>query len=271
MSFCSRDKNKAAEFQRVYGGVSSYGDLTSALANPAIQSCVICVPHDLHEAFSTAAVTAKRHVLLEKPIAHTMASAERIVALATEAANDKAFMLAEQMDYLPVLANVRKLDQPVRYVFTDLNTYEPKGWRTRLASSGGGVMLDLGIHYVSFAVKAFGPIASHRQETRQRIPGTDVPSAERLFVRHANGVEGEVNVAWMQPGTSRSMEVKTRSSEWLYEPDSRFARLGGMPQFVCWRSANGREQMTLEYLARCRSSRPVSDIAGALPVLAAVL
>jgi predicted dehydrogenase len=271
VSFCSRDRNKAAEFQRAYGGVSAYGDLTSALASAAIQSCVICVPHDLHESYCSAAIAARRHVLLEKPIAHTMASAQRIVAMAVGSANDKAFMLAEQMDYLPVLANVRKLAAPVRYVFRDHNTYEPKGWRTRLDASGGGVMLDLGIHYVSFAVKAFGPIASHRVETSRAIPQTNVPSAQRLFVRHANGVEGEVDVAWMQPAVSRSMSVTTRSSEFLYEPDSRFARLGAVPQFVCGRSANGREPMMAEYLSRCRSSRPVSDIAAALPVLAAVL
>jgi predicted dehydrogenase len=271
VSFCSRDKAKAAEFQQRYGGEAAYGDLTTALAHPDIRSCVICVPHDLHEAYSSAAVAANRHVLLEKPLAHTMASAERIVKLAGGPANDKVFMLAEQMDYLPVLANVQRLADPSRYTFTDHNTYEPRGWRLRLPESGGGVMLDLGIHYVSFAVKAFGPIASHRRETLQTISGTDVPSRERLLIRHAGGVEGEVDVAWLQPAVSRRMEVKTRSASFLYEPDSRFARLGAIPQFVCWRSANGREQMTAEYLARCRSARPVSDIADALPVLAAVL
>jgi predicted dehydrogenase len=200
-----------------------------------------------------------------------MASAERIVRLAAGSANDKVFMLAEQMDYMPVLANVKKLANPVRYTFTDHNAYEPKGWRTRLDASGGGVMLDLGIHYVSFAVKAFGPIASRRRETQQTIPHTDVPSRERLFIHHENGVEGVVDVAWMQPAASRLMEVKTRSSAFRYEPDSRLARLGAVPQFVCWRSANGRQQMTAAYLERCRSPRPVSDIADALPVLAAVL
>ena len=232
---------------------------------------MICLPHDLHEAYVAAALASKRHVLLEKPIAHTKASAERIVKLAAASANDKAFMLAEQMDYLPVLANVKRLRNPVSYVFTDHNGYEPRGWRTRLEASGGGVMLDLGVHYVSFAAKAFGPIASHRRETRQTLPGADVPSSERLVIRHANGVEGEVDVAWMQTAPSRSMEVKTKSSVFRYRQDGRFATLGGIPQFVCVRAANGREQMTKEYLARCHSARPVSDIADALPLLEAVL
>jgi predicted dehydrogenase len=269
LSFCSRDENKAAGFQSTYDGAALYADLATALANADIQSCVICVPHDLHETYAAVALAANRHVLLEKPIAHTMASAERIVRLA--AGSDKTCMLAEQMDYLPVLANVKQLADPVRYVFRDHNTYQPRGWRTIIDSAGGGVMLDLGIHYVSFAVKAFGPVAAHRKETRKTLLGTGVPVSERLIVRHVNGVEGEVDVAWMQSAQSTEMEIATKSSVFRYKPDSKTARLGKLPQFVCARSANGREQMTREYLARCQSARPVHDIADALPILAAVL
>ena len=271
VSFCSRDTSKASAYQKRHAGQAAYGDVTTALANADIQSCVICLPHHLHEAYVVAAVTAGKHVLLEKPIAHSMASAEHIARLAAASNNDRAFMLAEQMDYLPVLANVKKLSNPVRYVFTDHNSYRPSAWRTDLESAGGGVMLDLGVHYVSFAVKAFGPIALHRKETRQLIPHTRVPSSERLLIRHANGVEGEVDVAWMQPASKARMEVTTTTTVFRYRPDSRMAMLGAFPQFVCIRSANGREQMTREYLSRCQSARPVSDIGDALPVLAAVL
>jgi predicted dehydrogenase len=257
VSFCSRDKNKAAAFLGAYGGAAAYNDLADAFADPDIQSCVICVPYDLHELYAAAAVGAKRHVLLEKPLADTMDSAQRIVTLA--AASGRAFMLAEQMDYAPVLATVRRLANPVSYTFTDHNDYQPSGWRMQTGASGG-VLLDLGVHYVSFAAKAFGPIASHRRE-----------SAGRVSIRHVNGVEGVVDVAWMQPAAARSMEVKTQSSLFRYRQDSRIAMLGSMPQLVCVRAANGREQMTREYLSRCRSSAPVSDIADALPVLAAVL
>jgi predicted dehydrogenase len=269
LSFCSRDENKAAGFQSTYDGVAIYADLATALANADIQSCVICVPHDLHETYAAAALAANRHVLLEKPIAHTMASAERISRLA--AGSDKTCMLAEQMDYLPVLANVRQLSDPVRYAFKDHNTYQPRGWRTVIESAGGGVMLDLGIHYVSFAVKAFGPIASHRKETRETMPRNGVPVSERLMIRHANGVEGEVDVAWMQSAKATGMEITTKSSVFRYTPNSKTAMLGVLPQFVCVRSANGREQMTREYLSRCQSPGPVRDIADALPILAAVL
>ena len=234
----------------------------------------MCVPHHLHEEYATAVMRSRRHLLLEKPIAHTMASAKRIVQVAATEGHDKACMLAEQMEYLPVLANVKRLvgtTKHIRYVFTEHNRFRPAGWRTQLECAGGGVLLDLGIHYVSFAVKAFGPIASHRKEVRSLIPGTDIPASERLSIRHVNGTEGEVDVAWAQENAVTSMDVMTATTTFTYRPGQRTARLGMVPQLVSLRSANGRLQMMKEYLSRCDGTRTVHDIADALRVLAAVL
>lgn len=272
VSFCSRDGAKAERYRQRHGGVAAFDNLSTALANPGIDSCVICVPHDLHEEVATAAIRAGKHVLLEKPIAHTLASAERIVALAKN--SNKTVMIAEQMEYLPVLANVKRFvanKQPVSYVLRDHSPFQPTGWRTDRESSGGGVLLDLGIHYVSFAVKAFGPIVSHRKKVLQTLPGTEVPSYEQLHMRHAAGAEGDVDVAWGQEERLALMNVHAGSKTLVYTMDRRMVSVGGVPQLVTLRSANGRLQMMTEYLSRCASVNPVRDIAEALPALAAVL
>lgn len=272
MSFCSRDAAKAETYRQQHDGVSAYDNLATALRNSEIQSCVICVPHDLHEEVAAAAIGAGKHVLLEKPIAHTLASAERIVALTRH--YDKTVMVAEQMEFLPVLANVTRFaagKNPVSYLLKDHSPFVPTGWRTRREASGGGVMLDLGIHYVSFAVKAFGPIVSHRKDVFEMLPDTDVPSFERLHLSHASGADGEIDVAWGQSERIATMEVRAGSSRLVYTMDRRMVSVGGVPQIVSLRSTNGRLQMMTEYLSRCAAAAPVRDIAEALPALAAVL
>jgi len=272
LSFYSRTLATAREYQRRYGGDRAFDDLGDALTHPGIESCVICVPHHLHEEYVAAAVQARKHILLEKPLAHSLASAARIADLVATAGHGRAFMLAEQMHYLPVLSHLRRLPQSsaVRYVFTDRSPYQPTGWRTQLDCAGGGVMLDLGIHYVSLAVRAFGPIASHEKTVLGRLPHTDIPCAERLHLQHANGVEGDIDVAWASPETLTRLVVEGASGTFQYQLGERIAWFGRMPRFVCLRSANGRMQMMTDYIAKCRMASPPREAADALPVLAAV-
>lgn len=274
MSFCSRDAHKAADYQRRFGGRAAYDDLSVALNAPGIESCVICVPHHRHEEYVAAAVRHGKHILLEKPLAHTIDSAERIVQLTTAEGHGRTAMLAEQMDHLPVIANLRRFAATAtapRYIFRELNRFQPTGWRTRLDESGGGVMLDLGIHYVSLAVQVFGPIATHRKDVRTTAPGTGVPLAERLILRHTSGAEGGVDVAWAHSQDTAHIEVVTPTSTFRYVPGRRLAMAGRLPQFVCLRSANGRLQMTQAYVHRCRDAAPTNNLAAALPLLASVL
>ncbi|OFZ16235.1 MAG: hypothetical protein A2X86_00065 [Bdellovibrionales bacterium GWA2_49_15] len=249
----------------------AYDNLDIALKNPAIESCIVCVPHHLHEEYVVKILNLQKHVLLEKPIAHSLASAGKIIQTAKEKKLSSAFMIAEQMDFLPVISNIKKLSLPISYRFNDFSTYYPTGWRTKLEQSGGGVMLDLGIHYVSLAIKLFGPIESHKKTIKCYLDNGEIPSHEQLGLTHKNGIKGQIEVAWRQKFNARKIEVVTDESCFYYRPGSRFAKLGPLPQFVCFRSANGRRQMMQEYLRRCQDSRRGIESEDTLKALAVVL
>ena len=63
-------------------GVPVHRDLDALLRDPAIDLVDIVAPNHLHAAMALAAIAAGKHVLVEKPMATSLADAERLVAAA---------------------------------------------------------------------------------------------------------------------------------------------------------------------------------------------
>jgi myo-inositol 2-dehydrogenase/D-chiro-inositol 1-dehydrogenase len=61
-------------------GVTVYRELDALLSDPAVDLVDIVAPNNLHAEMAVAALDAGKHVLLEKPMATTLADAERVVA-----------------------------------------------------------------------------------------------------------------------------------------------------------------------------------------------
>jgi len=94
---------KAAEWgvPRVYGG---YGEL---LADPGIDAVEVLVPQLGHEAMSVAALRAGKHVSVQKPMATSLRSADRMIAAAR--ASGKLLKVAENYVHYPPIALARRL------------------------------------------------------------------------------------------------------------------------------------------------------------------
>jgi predicted dehydrogenase len=275
VSFCSRSIARATQYQQQYGGVRAFDSLADALTHPDITSCIICAPPCAHEHLVRQCVAGRRHVLLEKPLAHSLDSATRIVELVRTSDAGRAFMVAEQMDYMPFVAVARSFadagDQ-VRYRFVERSTFVPEGWRVSAEMAGRGVLLDLGIHYASFAWQAFGAITHAERTVHESLPGTAIPRHERLTVRHANGVTGDIDVAWAEPQPSASMCVESPKRSLRYVPGDRLAWQGPVPRLVSLRGTTGRPQLTAAYLSECATPTPSGPrMDDALSVLKAVL
>jgi myo-inositol 2-dehydrogenase/D-chiro-inositol 1-dehydrogenase len=63
-------------------GITVYRDLDALLGDRAVELVDIVAPNNLHAGMAVAALDAGKHVLLEKPMATTLADAERVVAAA---------------------------------------------------------------------------------------------------------------------------------------------------------------------------------------------
>src|SRR5215204_4711152 len=81
----SRDAARAGAFAARHGIPRVYATLEEALADPAVDSVYISTPNSLHAAHAVAAARAGKHVLVEKPMATTVADATAMVRAADAA------------------------------------------------------------------------------------------------------------------------------------------------------------------------------------------
>lgn len=132
-------------------GYSSYEDL---LSESSVDAVDICLPHNLHGPVALAALKSGKHVITEKPFTIDLAQADQVIAEAK--ARGRKLMVAENMRFIKAYDVAKRLVDAgtigdLCYVrgYTggpnDEST-DPSNWRIRAAESGGGTMMDDGIH-----------------------------------------------------------------------------------------------------------------------------
>lgn len=78
----SRKPDSLAHAKSRYGIAQGYRSYPELLADPAVEGVVLCTPNDLHFAMARAALRAGKHVLVEKPMAASLAEARVLCRLA---------------------------------------------------------------------------------------------------------------------------------------------------------------------------------------------
>lgn len=146
----------AAEF-----GVETYADHADLFEG--VDAVIVTTPNRFHEEYAVAALEAGLPVLVEKPLAHTLDSAERIAAAA---ADSGAFcMVGFHNRYDPAIEALsayrdRGFFGPIQHV--DATYLRRRGipgqgtWFTREEVAGGGALIDLGVHALDMALYLAG-------------------------------------------------------------------------------------------------------------------
>jgi predicted dehydrogenase len=92
----------------------TYTDYDEALADPDIDAVSICTPHTLHCPMAVAAATSGKHVLVEKPMAMTVAEATQMIDAAH--AHGVKLYVAESAVYTSMARTLREIVTTGRYV-----------------------------------------------------------------------------------------------------------------------------------------------------------
>jgi predicted dehydrogenase len=167
VALCSRDPKKlAGDWTSIQGnfgprgtqmdlsGLSLYDDFAAMLADPQIDLIDLCVPNDLHGRMAIQALKAGKPVLVEKPIALTMAEADAMVAASSEAG--QPLMVAHVLPFLPEFAFALEVFHSGRYgalrVAHLTRVISKPDWSSEIADAArsGGPAIDLHIHDTHF-------------------------------------------------------------------------------------------------------------------------
>ncbi|HYG57284.1 MAG TPA: Gfo/Idh/MocA family oxidoreductase [Symbiobacteriaceae bacterium] len=165
--------------------------LEGALSGTDVDVVDICTPNALHREAAMAALARGKAVYCEKPLASNLADAEAMAAAAAAASTVTQVALVYR--YHPVAMRLKALlemgaiGQLLQFRATYnhsgyLNPTANKGWRSRSELSGGGGLLDLGVHVVDLLQLLAGPLRLEHADTRtlvrHRLPGAGAPPQE---------------------------------------------------------------------------------------------
>ncbi|WP_431279477.1 Gfo/Idh/MocA family protein [Leifsonia poae] len=188
----SRSAERAAAFAAAHGVARSYGSYEELVADPEVDVVYVASPHPQHPELALLAISAGKHVLIEKPIAVRPDDARAIAAAAREAG--VFAMEAMWTRYLPQTDIVRQLLADgafgdVRVVTADFGfaaTFDPTS-RLFDPALGGGALLDLGVYAVSWASFALGAPAG--VIAAGTLTSTGVDEQVALILSSANGAQ----------------------------------------------------------------------------------
>ena len=162
-AICGRDADAAGAVAGRFGWESVETDWREVLGRDDIDLVDICTPGDTHAEIAIAALEAGKHVLCEKPLANTVAEAEKMTEAArAAAARGVRSMVGFTYRRAPAVSLARQLVEEgrigtVRHVRGQylqdwlVDEDAPMSWRLDRTRAGSGALGDIGAHVVDMA------------------------------------------------------------------------------------------------------------------------
>jgi len=149
---CGRDPKKTAHLARAVGATDYFLDMEKAVNDPRVQALTLALPHDVHRQGVEMAADARKAVLVEKPIATTIEDADSMIRAVKKAGT--ILMVAEDMHFRPAVREAVKhivrgdIGEPLYLLMHAGGIRRPQGWAAEKERMGGGVLIDIGVHYI---------------------------------------------------------------------------------------------------------------------------
>lgn len=185
----SSDLERARSFAVEHGVETASDQLDRFLATPELEAVWITTPTFLHHRQALAALSAGKHVLLEKPLAMSAAQGWELV----DAARDAGLVLATgyQARYVPAHRRMRELIAAgtigdvtlARTYYAVHRSGPPPEWRQRLRTARWGALADIGTHHLDLLRMLLGEVtdASGRSGHQLGFETEDVCAASLRF------------------------------------------------------------------------------------------
>lgn len=180
--------------------VRRFASLRELLAGETVDAVVIATPNQLHEEQASLCIEAGLPVLVEKPIADTVAAAERIVA-----ASEKAgvpVLVGHHRRHNPIVGAVRETIRSGalgRLVgvhttcwFHKPDAYFAAAWRSQ--PGAGPVYINL-IHDIDLLLHYCGEVESVQAAESNAVRGLAVEDTAAVLLRFRSGALGTVTVS----------------------------------------------------------------------------
>ena len=198
-------------------GIKAFGSFEAMLESSDIDAVCICTPSGFHAEGAIAALKAKKHVVLEKPMAINTKDAKRICKMC-----EKSGCVLTVICQLRFSEDIKRLKQLVsenafgKNVFCDLymkywrseEYYANGGWKGTKKIDGGGALMNQGIHGVDALLYIAGDAKLLKAKTKTNFHKIEVEDTAVAMLDFANGACGVIEASTCAyPGFERRIEV----------------------------------------------------------------
>lgn len=146
----ARNADKVKAFAEKHHIPKWFTDVDALLKETDCEIIDICLPNYMHADVTLKAAAAKKHIIIEKPLAVTLEEADQMIAACKKAG--VKLMYAEELCFAPKYERVRQLvkEGAIGDVYMLKQSEKHSGphsdWFYDVNLAGGGVLMDMGCH-----------------------------------------------------------------------------------------------------------------------------
>ncbi len=215
---CDIVKSKAEDLRKKFelGSVGIVTDWKKLVKRSDVDVVFVNTPNYLHEEMTVGAASNKKHVLVEKPITISVEAADNMLKAAKKAG---VFLMVEQTQRFDpvhqaakkvidsgVLGKIHNIRGRIGHAGPEYWSEGKAHWFYDKKKSGGGCMIDIGVHIADlvrwFKGKKVTEVFATIQTLEKKLPVDDNAT---VLLRFEDGTKGELECSW----TTRPYEVLT--------------------------------------------------------------
>lgn len=213
---CDLKPERAREFANKYGVERVFQNYNEVLDSPDVDVVCVCTPSGTHAELGIMALERGKNVVLEKPMAITVADCDKIIA-AKEKSGKRVLVISQLRAHADVrraksiidsgaLGKLCVCDVFMKYYRPE--TYYHSSWRGTKAMDGGGALMNQGIHGVDILLHLCGDVKDVRSIVRTQYHDIEVEDTAVAILEFENGAVGMIETTTCAyPGFNRRIEI----------------------------------------------------------------
>ncbi len=200
---CDASAQAREKMARAIPGARPSKDVDELLADPELDAVVLATPVPTHAELATRALQAGKHCFVEKPLATTVADAERAVAAAEQAG--KTLMVGHLLEYHPAVTRLKEMVAQGELG----EMYYLYGNRVNLGKlrADENALWSLGAHDVSVVLHLIGEEPEECVAHGRSYVRSGVEDVVFCYLRFPSGIVAHLHLSWLDPHKERRLTV----------------------------------------------------------------
>jgi len=217
---CDTNPARAEELVRLAKTGRPFSDFKQAIADPAVDAVIVATINGALAEVSAAAIRAGKHVIVEKPAGISVAQIDELISLANQ--RGVCVRVGFNHRYHPAFGKAREIFASgvmgelmfirARYGHGGRIGYD-KEWRADPKLSGGGELIDQGIHLIDLAGWFLGPFAKVEGQAATYFWNMPVDDNAFLNLQTAKGQAAWLHVSCTEWKNLFSFEIYGRNTK----------------------------------------------------------